>query len=60
VNVTRLRFFSRFGIIGELFSLFWERKLWWMIPMVAVLIMFALFLVFAQGSALAPFIYTIF
>jgi len=51
---------SRFGIVGELFSFLWEQKLWWMIPMMTVFVIFGLLLVFTQGSALAPFIYTLF
>ena len=53
-------FLSRMGILGELIVFLWKRKLWWMIPMIAVLILFALLLVFAQSSAVAPFIYTLF
>jgi hypothetical protein len=48
------------GIVGEIFVFFWQRKLWWLIPMVIVLILFGLLLVFAQASAVAPFIYTLF
>ena len=48
------------GILGELFGFLWQRKRWWMIPMVVVLVLFALLLVFAQGSVVAPFIYTLF
>lgn len=51
---------SRMGILGELLGFLWQRKLWWIIPMVVMLIIFAVLLVFAQGSALAPFIYTLF
>lgn len=54
------RFLSRVGILGELLVFLWKRKLWWMTPMIVVLILFALLLVFAQGSAVAPFIYTLF
>jgi len=54
------RFVSRLGILGELLKFLWQRKLWWIIPMIVMLILFTLFLVAAQGSALAPFIYTIF
>jgi hypothetical protein len=43
-----------------LLSFFWKRKLWWLIPMIVILLLFALILVFAQSSALAPFIYTLF
>jgi hypothetical protein len=54
------RFLSRMGVLGELLVFLWKRKLWWMMPMIVVLILFALLLVFAQGSAVAPFIYTLF
>jgi hypothetical protein len=48
------------GILGELLTYFWQRKLWWILPMIVILIVFAVLLVFAQGSAVAPFIYTLF
>lgn len=48
------------SIVGELLAYLWRRKLWWMIPMVTILALFGLLLVFTQGSALAPFIYTLF
>jgi len=51
---------SRLGIAGELLSFLWERKLWWLIPMVLVLLAFGGLLVTAQSSALGPFIYTLF
>ena len=51
---------SKLGIIGELFHFLWRRKLWWLIPMMVVIVLFATLLVFAQGSAVAPFIYTLF
>ncbi len=50
----------RVGIMGELLSFLWERKLWWLIPMVSVLLLFGVILIFAQSSAIAPFIYTLF
>jgi hypothetical protein len=36
------------------------RKKWWLLPIVIVMALVGALLVFAQGSALAPFIYTIF
>lgn len=51
---------GKLSIVRELFTFLWEQKLWWMIPMVAVLVAFGLLLVFTQGSAIAPFVYTLF
>ena len=48
------------GIVRELFHFLWEQKLWWMIPMMVLLILFAALLIFAQSTALGPFIYTLF
>jgi hypothetical protein len=50
----------RMGIVGELFVFLWQRKLWWLIPMIVVIVLFGVLLIFAQGSAVAPFIYTLF
>lgn len=54
------RIFLRLFIIKNLFRFLWENKLWWMIPLILVLIIFFILLIFAQGSPLGPFIYTIF
>ncbi len=51
---------QRFGIAGELMAFLWQRKLWWLIPMVFVLLVFGGLMVTAQSSALGPFIYTLF
>ena len=51
---------TKLGIMGELLSFMWERKLWWMIPKVVVLTLFGLLIVFTHGTAVAPFVYTLF
>ena len=51
---------SNFGVVGELLSFLWKQKMWWMIPMVAVLLLFGLLLIFASASGIGPFIYTLF
>jgi hypothetical protein len=51
---------ERVGIMGEFMGFLWRQKLWWMMPMFFVIFLFGLLLVLAQGSALAPFIYTLF
>ena len=53
-------FLSRFSVLRELMVFLWKRKLWWMIPMVIILVIFGLLLIFSQSSVVAPFIYTIF
>ena len=43
---------------------FWEflneRKKYWLLPIILVLALFGVLIVLSQGSAVAPFIYTIF
>ena len=43
---------------------FWEflkvRKKYWLLPIITVLALFGILIVLSQGSAVAPFIYTIF
>jgi len=48
------------GLLGELWAFMRERKKLWLLPILIVLVAVGGLLVFAQGSALAPFIYTIF
>ena len=48
------------GIARELWSYMKVRKKWWLLPIILVLLLVGTLLVFAQGSVLAPFIYTIF
>ena len=48
------------GITGELWAFMRERKKFWMLPIITMLLLVGTLLVFAKGSALAPFIYTIF
>ena len=50
----------RVGVAHELMQFMWQQKFWWLIPFVAVLLAVGLFLVLAQSSVIAPFIYTLF
>jgi len=49
-----------FELIKELWLFMRERKKLWLIPIVTALVLVGTLLVFAQGSAIAPFIYTLF
>jgi drug/metabolite transporter superfamily protein YnfA len=51
---------NNLGIVGEFLRLLWARKMWWLIPMVVVLLVFGFLLIFASASGIAPFIYTLF
>jgi hypothetical protein len=48
------------GLVMEFWQFLKVRKKWWLVPIVVVMVVVGTLLVFAQGSALAPFIYTIF
>jgi hypothetical protein len=48
------------GLLGELWDFMRVRKKFWLLPMLIVLLTLGALMVFAQGSALAPFIYSIF
>ncbi|MBA3343136.1 MAG: hypothetical protein H0T48_15080 [Gemmatimonadaceae bacterium] len=48
------------GLVRELWAFMIERKKLWLLPILVVLVIVGGLLVLAQGSALAPFIYTIF
>jgi hypothetical protein len=57
-EVAQVREFgARFGIAGELMAFLWSQKLWWMIPLVAVLLVIAALVALASATAIAPFIY---
>ncbi|MDF0667552.1 MAG: DUF5989 family protein [Nitrospira sp.] len=46
--------------LTELWAFMKERKKFWLLPVLLVLLMFGTLIVFTQGSAVAPFIYTLF
>lgn len=51
---------SKLAIVKEFFGFMWKQKKWWLFPIVVVLVLLGLLLVFAEGSAVAPFVYTLF
>ncbi len=46
--------------LAELWAFMQERKKFWLLPIILVLVLLGSLLVFTQGSAVAPFIYTLF
>lgn len=51
---------ANFSVVSELLGFLWKQKMWWLVPMVAVLLIFGLLLIFASASGIGPFIYTLF
>jgi len=51
---------GRWAIVQELVRFLWQQRLWWMIPMVTVLLLCGMLMLLAQNSVVAPFIYTLF
>ena len=48
------------SFIKEFWEFLRERKKYWLFPIIPVLAIFGILIVLSQGSAVAPFIYTIF
>lgn len=46
--------------VMELWAFMRERKKFWLLPILLVLLLFGTLIVLTQGSAVAPFIYTLF
>jgi hypothetical protein len=51
---------SKARVISELWEFMRQNKKYWLAPIVITLVMVGVLLVLAKGSALAPFIYTLF
>jgi hypothetical protein len=47
-------------VLSELWQFLRQEKKYWLVPVVVVFVLFGLLMVFAQSSAVAPFIYTLF
>jgi hypothetical protein len=50
----------KLSILKEFWSFLRVRKKWWLAPIVVLLLTLGLILVLTEGSALAPFIYSLF
>jgi hypothetical protein len=48
------------SLLCELWAFLRERKKFWLLPIIVVMMLLGALLVLAQGSAVAPFIYTLF
>jgi hypothetical protein len=51
---------EKMGLVPELWAFMKVRKKWWLGPIVVMLVLLGLLIVLTQGTAVAPFIYTLF
>lgn len=51
---------GRLHIVAELFAFLWARRLWWLIPMVTILLLIGLLTILPATSPITPLIYTLF
>ncbi len=51
---------KRSSTVSQLFQLLWEKKAWWLVPMVSVFLLLGILIFMTAGSALSPFIYALF
>ena len=50
----------KMSILKEFWGFLKTRKKWWLLPIVIMLVLLGLLIVLTEGSAIAPFIYTLF
>ena len=50
---------SRASILRGFFGFLWRQKLWWMIPVIVVLLLVGTLMLLAVSTPLGPFIYTL-
>ena len=48
------------SLLGELWALLKVRKVWWITPIIVMLVLVAVLIIFGQSSAVNPFIYALF
>ncbi len=53
------QFATRSGIVIEVFGFFWERRLWWLIPLGVLLGLLGVLFALAQVSSVAPWMYPV-
>jgi hypothetical protein len=51
---------SNSSLVRELWAFMSARKKFWLLPIIVIMVLMGTLLLFAKGSVLAPFIYTIF
>ncbi len=50
----------KLSIVKEIFEFLMKKKKFWIIPIIVILLLLGLIIILTEGSAIAPFIYTLF
>ncbi|MFH1511388.1 MAG: DUF5989 family protein [Candidatus Woesearchaeota archaeon] len=48
------------GLVAEFWDFLKVRKVWWLTPIIIMLLLVGIFIVFSQSSAVSPFVYALF
>jgi len=51
---------GKMSLLKELFLFLRETKMWWLAPIFIILILLSIFIFLTEGSAVLPFVYTLF
>ena len=51
---------SKLAILAEFWDFFKTRKKWWLAPIVFIMLLMSMIIILTEGSAVSPFIYTLF
>lgn len=51
---------GKLSILGEMWQFIRHKKRYWLLPILVILLLVAILLLVTQGTAVAPFIYTLF
>lgn len=60
MGLVEMSFKDNLSIFVEFWEFLKHRKKWWLTPIIVVLLLVSLLIVLTEGSAVAPFIYTLF
>ena len=51
---------SKLSVVAEFWLYIKENKKWWLLPIIFFMLLLGALIVFTEGTALSPFIYTLF
>lgn len=52
--------FIRFQTFNELLEFLWNKKLWYLIPVILIVMIIIILVIFGQSTGIGPFLYPLF